>query len=131
MLRSSSAGADVAIDEGGMEWEVLEPHGTGKGQPGNPRTEVGPGTVRRRHSQEDIMAYRFTRVEKPYVSLSSGPKRMLIHFSEHLAVDVEMCAIVLELRTREKQLAQKNREMKVREIHLAIQRYQYSPAGSS
>lgn len=30
MLRSSSDGADVALDETGMEWEVQNPHGTGK-----------------------------------------------------------------------------------------------------
>lgn len=30
MLRSSSDGADVALDETGMEWEVRNPHGTGK-----------------------------------------------------------------------------------------------------
>jgi hypothetical protein len=72
MLRSSSAGADVAIDEGGMEWEVLEPHGTGKGQPGDVRRarERSRARVKRRHSQEDIMAYRFTRVEKTYVHFS-------------------------------------------------------------
>lgn len=112
LLRSSSTGADVAVDEGGMEWEVLEPHGTGKGQPGH-RHKFPIG--RRRHSQEDIKAYRFTRVEKPYVQ-TTWPleyERMELTCSEHLAVDIEMCAVVAELRAREKQLAQKNREMKV------------------
>jgi len=33
--------------------------------------------------------------------------------SEHLAVDVEMCSLVLELRQREKELAKMNNEMKV------------------
>jgi hypothetical protein len=32
MLRTASDGADVALDEGGMEWDVLNPHGTGKGR---------------------------------------------------------------------------------------------------
>lgn len=35
MLRTSSDGADVTIEEGGMEWEVLNPHGTGKGHHGD------------------------------------------------------------------------------------------------
>jgi hypothetical protein len=34
--------------------------------------------------------------------------------SEHLAVDVEMCSLVLELRQKEKELAKMNNEMKVR-----------------
>ena len=32
MLRTSSDGADVILEEGGMEWEIVNPHGTGKGQ---------------------------------------------------------------------------------------------------
>jgi hypothetical protein len=32
MLRTSSDGADVVLEEGGMEWEVVNPHGTGKGR---------------------------------------------------------------------------------------------------
>lgn len=32
MLRTASDGADVALEEGGMEWEVVNPHGTGKGR---------------------------------------------------------------------------------------------------
>ena len=32
MLRTSSDGADVAVEENGLEWEVLNPHGTSKGQ---------------------------------------------------------------------------------------------------
>jgi len=64
MLRTSSTGADVRPDETGNEWEVVEPHGTGKGQRDvNRKKEVG-----RRHSQQDIKAYQFTRVEKQYVS---------------------------------------------------------------
>jgi len=31
MLRTSSDGADVVVEEGGLEWEVVNPHGTGKG----------------------------------------------------------------------------------------------------
>lgn len=30
MLRTASDGADVMVEEGGMEWDVLEPHGTGR-----------------------------------------------------------------------------------------------------
>jgi hypothetical protein len=60
MLRTSSTGADVRPDETGNEWEVVEPHGTGKGQ----RDVVVRKEVRRRHSQQDIKAYQFTRVEK-------------------------------------------------------------------
>jgi hypothetical protein len=32
MLRTASDGADVVVEEGGNEWEVLNPHGTAKGQ---------------------------------------------------------------------------------------------------
>lgn len=34
MLRTASDGADVAVEEGGNEWEVINPHGTGRGQHG-------------------------------------------------------------------------------------------------
>lgn len=34
MLRTASDGADVVLEEGGMEWEVVEPHGTGRGRQG-------------------------------------------------------------------------------------------------
>jgi hypothetical protein len=61
MLRTSSTGADVRPDETGNEWEVIEPHGTGKGQRGE--VKQGDG-VKRRHSQQDIKAYQFTRIEK-------------------------------------------------------------------
>lgn len=44
MLRTCSDGADVVLEEGGMEWEVVEPHGTSKG-----RGEVmSQGLVQRR-----------------------------------------------------------------------------------
>jgi hypothetical protein len=75
MLRSSSDGADISIDERGNEWEVICPHGTGKGQRSRTwrgkqewdeiKREVKGRT--RRHSQEDIMVYQFTRIEKAYV----------------------------------------------------------------
>jgi hypothetical protein len=40
--------------------------------------------------------------------------------SEHLAVDVEMCSLVLELRQKEKELSKMNNEMKVRTSHESI-----------
>jgi len=32
MLRTSSDGADVLLEEGELEWEVVNPHGTAKGR---------------------------------------------------------------------------------------------------
>jgi len=80
MLRTSSTGADVRPDETGNEWEVVEPHGTGKGQGRQPGLGLGlddveTGRIKRRHSQQDIKAYRFTRVEKQYVNCSPRSKK--------------------------------------------------------
>ncbi len=64
-----------------------------------------------RHSLQDRAAYKDVRVSSAYVSF-----RLLILLTfrrEHIAIDVETCAIVLELRQRERQLAQKAKEMKV------------------
>jgi hypothetical protein len=71
MLRTSSQGADVREDEAGNEWEVLEPHGTGKGQ-GRRCAWEEEGKMKRRHSQDDIMAYQDTEVEPVYVSFFQG-----------------------------------------------------------
>lgn len=30
MLRTASDGADVVVEENGLEWEVVNPHGVGK-----------------------------------------------------------------------------------------------------
>ena len=39
---------------------------------------------------------------------------MLIGFNrEHLAIDVDMCSVVLDLRDRERRLAAKSRDIKV------------------
>lgn len=40
MVRTASDGADVAIEEDGNEWEVLNPHGTGKGHHGQEGSEI-------------------------------------------------------------------------------------------
>lgn len=40
MLRTSSDGADVVLEEGGMEWEVVNPHGTSKGRDANEKVLV-------------------------------------------------------------------------------------------
>ncbi|GFZ47816.1 hypothetical protein JCM24511_05563 [Saitozyma sp. JCM 24511] len=109
MLRTASDGADVVIEEGGNEWEVLNPHGTAKGQHDDwaplrmaelrRRWGVACDGTDVRHSLQDRMAYSDVRVSP----------------SEHLAIDVEMCAVVLELREKERELARKEDELKTLE----------------
>ncbi|KAK6903592.1 hypothetical protein I203_107097 [Kwoniella mangroviensis CBS 8507] len=97
MLRTASDGADVCIEETGMEWEVLNPHGTGK----RSGEDLGEKLLdlTRRHSLEQVDFYKdMRRVE-----------------SEHLQIDVEMCAVVLDLRERERQLAQRAKDVKLLE----------------
>lgn len=50
MTRSASDGADVIIPEAGFEWEVVNPHGTGKGHHDVPSSvqEGGAGRMMRR-----------------------------------------------------------------------------------
>ncbi|KIY32471.1 hypothetical protein I305_05040 [Cryptococcus gattii E566] len=93
MLRSSSDGADVALDETGMEWEVRNPHGTGK------REEEAIKLVVRRHSFNDLDDYKGARMLSP----------------QHLQIDVEMCLVALKLRQKERQLAQKVKDVKLLE----------------
>lgn len=62
MLRTSSDGADVVIEEGGMEWEIVEPHGTGRGQRRRATDESEDAALVRRHSLQDRLAYRDIRV---------------------------------------------------------------------
>ncbi|XAO24672.1 hypothetical protein I312_103478 [Cryptococcus bacillisporus CA1280] len=93
MLRSSSDGADVALDETGMEWEVRNPHGTGK------REEEAVKLVVRRHSFNDLDDYKGARMLSP----------------QHLQIDVEMCLVALKLRQKERQLAQKVKDVKLLE----------------
>ncbi|WVO23894.1 uncharacterized protein IAS62_005251 [Cryptococcus decagattii] len=93
MLRSSSDGADVALDETGMEWEVRNPHGTGK------REEEAVKLVVRRHSFNDLDDYKGARMLSP----------------QHLRIDVEMCLVALKLRQKERQLAQKVKDVKLLE----------------
>jgi len=40
MLRTSSDGADVLLEEGELEWEVINPHGTAKGREGVEKSET-------------------------------------------------------------------------------------------
>lgn len=61
MLRTSSDGADVAIEENGLEWEVINPHGTGKGQHERPKPEI-----QRRHSLEPPEKYSGVRPVPAY-----------------------------------------------------------------
>ncbi|WWD21623.1 hypothetical protein CI109_106109 [Kwoniella shandongensis] len=97
MLRTSSDGADVVVEENGLEWEVTNPHGTGKrDKDGDILRRL---VVARRHSFEHKEYYKDVRRLAP----------------EHLQVDVEMCAVVLELREREKQLAQRVKDVKLLE----------------
>ncbi|ORY30331.1 hypothetical protein BCR39DRAFT_564873 [Naematelia encephala] len=100
MLRTSSDGADVMIEEGGMEWEVVNPHGTGRGQ--SERYEHVE--LKRRHSLQDRTEYKNMRI----LSITDTNR-------EHLAVDVQMCRIVLEMRERERQLATKEQELQILE----------------
>ncbi|WVQ98166.1 hypothetical protein IAU59_005288 [Kwoniella sp. CBS 9459] len=99
MLRTSSDGADVVIEETGMEWEVTNPHGTGKRE--------GEGAV---NAREAMLRHRRHSLE-PYDAYMN--MRRISH--EHLQVDVEMCAVVLELREREKQLVQRVKDVKLLE----------------
>ncbi|WVW78303.1 hypothetical protein I302_100257 [Kwoniella bestiolae CBS 10118] len=97
MLRTASDGADVCIEETGMEWEIMNPHGTGKRSGENLGDKVLELT--RRHSMEQVDFYKDLRRVEP----------------EHLQIDVEMCAVVLELREREKQLSQRAKDVKLLE----------------
>jgi hypothetical protein len=56
MLRTASDGADVVIEENGLEWEVVNPHGVGK------RDAPVDFQLRRRHSLQDRLVYRELRV---------------------------------------------------------------------
>lgn len=60
LLRTASDGADVTAEEGGLEWEVRNPHGTGKGHLHDMKIHEGdPKMPRfRRHSLEDMKYYR-------------------------------------------------------------------------
>ncbi|CAD6576100.1 MAG: hypothetical protein TREMPRED_001578 [Tremellales sp. Tagirdzhanova-0007] len=95
MLRTASDGADVAIEENGMEWQVINPRGTCKGQHRVDDTWITK--LSRSNSLQDRVAYKEVRVSP----------------AEYLAMDVETCGIVLELRQRERQLAVKVKQMKV------------------
>ncbi|OCF33863.1 hypothetical protein I316_04575 [Kwoniella heveanensis BCC8398] len=94
MLRTSSDGADVVVEETGMEWEVTNPHGTGKRE--------GEGAIPPREAMHSLESY------ETYENM-----RRISH--QHLQVDVEMCAVVLELREREKQLIQRVKDVKMLE----------------
>ncbi|OWZ33295.1 hypothetical protein C356_05394 [Cryptococcus neoformans c45] len=106
MLRSSSDGADVALDETGMEWEVQNPHGTGK------REEEAVKPMMRRHSFNDLDDYKGARMLSP----------------QHLQIDVEMCSVVLGLREKERQLVQKVKDVKALEKAVYIAASQLAQA---
>ncbi|KAL7419395.1 hypothetical protein Q5752_006233 [Cryptotrichosporon argae] len=86
ILSTASDSADVEVGADGMEWTVVGPVGTGKGQPG----ATAPRVETRR---------------------------------EQLAADVELCAVVLELRARERDLAKRARDVKAleRSVFVATQ----------
>lgn len=76
MLRTSSDGADVSLEENGIEWEVIEGHGTGKGRPStmsrSARIKRGcasgsrtGGKIERRHSLEPPETYAYVRRALP------------------------------------------------------------------
>nr|XP_018265333.1 uncharacterized protein I303_01697 [Kwoniella dejecticola CBS 10117]OBR87491.1 hypothetical protein I303_01697 [Kwoniella dejecticola CBS 10117] len=90
MLRTASDGADVVVEETGMEWEVTNPHGTGK-------------------RDGDVVGQRSTG------NILIQCQRSRILGSEHLQVDVEMCAVVLDLREREKELSRRAKDVKTLE----------------
>ncbi|WVQ83185.1 hypothetical protein IAT38_005324 [Cryptococcus sp. DSM 104549] len=98
MLRANSDGADVVLEEGGHEWEVTNPRGTGRREAdfGEEEEEM---RMTRRHSFDDADFYRGTRTLAPH----------------HMLIDVEMCAVVLQLREKERQLGQKVKDVKLLE----------------
>lgn len=67
MLRTSSDGADVAVEENGNEWEVIRGHGTGKGQHRTLAKTTGCSSMRleRRHSLEPPETYMHVRRSLP------------------------------------------------------------------
>nr|XP_019008341.1 uncharacterized protein I206_06900 [Kwoniella pini CBS 10737]OCF47122.1 hypothetical protein I206_06900 [Kwoniella pini CBS 10737] len=93
MLRTASDGADVVIEETGMEWEVTNPHGTGK-------------------RDGEIVGQRILELTRRMFDSISFDRYL---HSEHLQIDVEMCAVVLDLREREKQLSKRAKDVKLLE----------------
>lgn len=58
MLRTCSDGADVVLEEDGLEWEVINPHGTGAGRDLGRSGPFGNyAELRRRHSLQNREAY--------------------------------------------------------------------------
>ncbi|ORX33965.1 hypothetical protein BD324DRAFT_653662 [Kockovaella imperatae] len=96
MLRTTSDGADVVLEDGAPEWKVVRPHGSFKGQRG---VDKNITALKRTRSLQDRLFYR----------------DLLISPAEHLAIDVEMCNVVSELRIREKRLAQRAKDLKTLE----------------
>lgn len=72
MLRTASDGADVVVEEGGLEWEVVNPHGRGKREEHHLErrcvTICGTQAHLSRHSLQDRLAYQSTRVSPAYVT---------------------------------------------------------------
>lgn len=105
MLRTASDGADVIIGDGGQEWEVANPHGTGKREDVDGRSirsggdpDIDTQALKRTTSlQDDRAAYRGMHVSSP----------------SHLAVDVALCEQVWKLRKRERMLAKRAADMAV------------------
>lgn len=106
MLRTASDGADVVVADGGHEWSVSNPHGTGKREDSDgrsiraasPDSELDIAALKRTSSlQDDRSQYRGMRVASP----------------DHLAVDVELCELVWKLRKRERTLAKRAADMAV------------------
>lgn len=109
MLRTASDGADVVVAPGGNEFAVANPHGTGRREEAvvdgtvqlEPQLEsdfgIDRAALKRTNSFQNRSYYRGFRIK---------PK-------DHLAVDVEMCALVWELRKKEKALQKRTEDMMV------------------
>lgn len=59
MLRTASDGADVELHSAGIEWNIVSPHGTRKGQPDDEVVHANARAMarRRRHTWQDWSAY--------------------------------------------------------------------------
>ncbi|KAL1407262.1 hypothetical protein Q8F55_006680 [Vanrija albida] len=104
MERTASDGADVTLDENGHEWDVTNPSGTGKRQFLDGHIEDAGGIVIPNRKK----LLRRSSLKEP----KSEYAEMRIKAADHLLIDVEMCAVVWELRKREKKLAQRVEDMK-------------------
>ena len=73
MLRTSSDGADVTVEENGMEWEVINPHGTGKGRRAVDREKLPE--LQRRCDDAREQPFRTLMVLQAFIAGSNGVHR--------------------------------------------------------